>query len=205
VLTERFGKNAVLGGVCYVSTEMDSQGRIIQLADFQRVDYGERDGKKTSRIEAVHQTFQGAGFDTAISEDILLEMWQKWVWLATVGAVTCLLRGSIGEIAAVPGGAELSLSALRECAAIAGACGYPMSEAFLAEKSPQLTASGSPLTSSMYRDLKDQARVEVDTIIGDLLERGRKHGVSAPIVQMAFVSLTIYQQGRARVKAAGSS
>ena len=135
VLTERFGKNAVLGGVCYVSTEMDSQGRIIQLADFQRVDYGERDGKKTSRIEAVHQTFQGAGFDTAISEDILLEMWQKWVWLATVGAVTCLLRGSIGEIAAVPGGAELSLSALRECAAIAGACGYPMSEAFLAEKS----------------------------------------------------------------------
>jgi 2-dehydropantoate 2-reductase len=203
VLAERFGKGAVLGGVCYVSTEVDSQGRIVQLADFQSLSYGELDGKKTSRIEAVHQVFSGAGFDAAISTDILLGMWQKWVWLASVGAITCLLRGNIGEIAAVPGGADLSLSALRECVAIAGACGYPLSEAFLAEKSAQITAPASTLTSSMYRDLTDQAPVEVDSILGDLIERGRKHGVSAPIVQAAFVSLTIYQQGRARAKAAG--
>ena len=203
VLAQRFGEHAVLGGVCYVATEIDSQGRIIQLADFQSLTYGELDGKKTSRIEAVHQVFSGAGFETAISGDILWDMWQKWVWLASVGAVTCLLRGNIGEIVAVPGGAELCLSVLRECAAIAGACGYPMSETFLAEKSPQLTAPGSTLTSSMYRDLTEQAPVEADTILGDLIERGRKHGVSAPIVQAAFVSLTIYQQGRARVKAAG--
>jgi 2-dehydropantoate 2-reductase len=203
VLTQRFGEHAVLGGVCFVATEIDSQGGIIQLADFQSLTYGELDGKKTSRIEAVHQAFSGAGFETAISGDILRDMWQKWVWLASLGAITCLLRGNIGEIVAVPGGAELCLSALRECAAIAGACGYPMSETFLAEKSPLLTTPGSKLTSSMYRDLTEQARVEVDTILGDLIERGRKHGVSAPIVQAAFVSLTIYQQGRARVKAVG--
>lgn len=202
VLTQRFGKNTVLGAVCFVATQVDWQGRIVQLADFQSLSYGELDGKKTPRIEEVHQVFQGAGFDTAIPGQILQEMWQKWVWLATVGAITCLLRGNIGEIAAVPGGAELSLAVLHECAAIASACGYPMPEAFLAERSPQLTAPGSSLTSSMYRDLKDQARVEVDTILGDLLERGRKHGVAAPIVQAAFVSLTIYQQGRARVQAA---
>jgi 2-dehydropantoate 2-reductase len=203
VLTERFGKEAVLGGVCFVSTEVDSQGRIVQLADFQSLTYGELDGRKSSRIEAVHQVFSGAGFDAAISGDILRDMWQKWVWLASVGAITCLLRGNIGEVVAVPGGAELSLSVLRECAAIAGACGYPLSEAFLAEKSPQLTAPGSPLTSSMYRDLNEQAPVEVDSILGDLIERGRKHGFSAPIVEAAFVGLTIYQRGRARVKAAG--
>jgi 2-dehydropantoate 2-reductase len=203
VLTERFGKEAVLGGVCFVSTEVDSQGRIVQLADFQSLTCGELDRRKTSRIEAVHQVFSGAGFDTAISGDILRDMWQKWVWLAGVGAITCLLRGNIGEIAAVPGGAELSLSALRECATIAGVCGYPLSEAFVAEKKPQLTAPGSPLTSSMYRDLNEQAPVEVDSILGDLIERGRKHGVSAPIVEAAFVGLTIYQRGRARVKAAG--
>jgi ketopantoate reductase len=50
--------------------------------------------------------------------------------------------------------------------------------------------------------LKEQAPVEVDSILGDLIERGRKHGVSAPIVRAAFVTLTIYQQGRARAKAA---
>jgi len=202
VLTERFGENAVLGGVCYVSTEIDSQGSIIQLADFQGLIYGELHGKKTSRIEAVHQVFQGSGFDSAISEDILRDMWQKWVYLASVGAITCLLGGNIGEIVAVPGGANLSLSALRESAAIAGACGYPLSDAFLTEKSSQLTAPASSFTSSMYRDLKEQAPVEVDSILGDLIERGRKHGVSARIVQAAFVSLTIYQQRRTRAKAA---
>jgi 2-dehydropantoate 2-reductase len=204
-LAQRFGKTPVLGGVCYVATEVDSQGRIIQLADVQSVTYGELDGKKTARIEAVHQAFQEAGFDTAISGDILRDMWEKWVFLASVGAITCLLRGNIGEIVAVPGGAELSLSTLHECAAIAGACGYPMSEAFLAKNSVQFTEPGSSLTSSMYRDLKDQARVEVDTILGDLLERGRKHGVSASIVQAAFVNLSIYQQGRARMKVKAAS
>jgi 2-dehydropantoate 2-reductase len=203
VLTQRFGKDAVLGGVCYVATQVDAQGRIIQLNDSQRLIYGEVDGKKTSRLEAVHQAFSGAGFDAVISGNILQEMWQKWVFLASVGASTALLRGNIGEIVAVPGGAELSLMVLHDCAAIASACGFAMSERFLAENSSLLAAPGSSLTSSMYRDMKDQARVEVDTILGDLLERGRKHGVSAPLVQAAFVSLSIYQLGRARAKAAG--
>ena len=201
VLTQRFAEHAVLGGVCFVSTAIDSQGRIVQLADFQSLAYGELDGKKTSRIEAVHQEFSGAGFQAAISTDISRDMWQKWVFLASLGAITCLLRGNIGEIVAAPGGAELCLSALRECAAIASACGYPMPEKFLAEKSAQLTAPGSKLASSMYRDLTEHARVEADTILGDLVDRGRKLAVSAPIVQAAFVSLTIYQQGQARAKA----
>ncbi|HXN98717.1 MAG TPA: ketopantoate reductase C-terminal domain-containing protein, partial [Candidatus Acidoferrales bacterium] len=203
VLTQRFGERSVLGGVCFVSTGVDSQGRIVQFADFQSLTYGELDGKKTSRIEAVHQEFSGAGFDAAISADILRDMWQKWVFLASLGAITCLFRGTIGEIVAIPGGADLCLSALRECAAIASACGYPMSETFLAEKSAQLTALGSKLSSSMYRDLTEHARVEVDTILGDLVERGRKQGVFAPIIQAAFVSLSIYQQELTRMKAAG--
>jgi 2-dehydropantoate 2-reductase len=203
VLTKRFGEHGVLGGVCFVATEIDSRGRIVQLADFQSLTYGELDGKKSSRIKAVHQVFSGAGFEAAISTDILRDMWEKWVWLASVGAITCLLRGNIGEVVAVPGGAELCLTAFRECAAIANACGYPMSETFLAEKGPILTAAGSTLTSSMYRDLTNHARVEADTILGDLVERGRKRGVSAPIVQAAFVNLSVYQQGRARAKGAG--
>jgi len=202
VLTQKFG-DAVLGGVCFVSTVIDSQGRIVQLADFQSLAYGELDGKKTSRIEAVHQEFSGAGFQASISTDISRDMWQKWVFLASLGAITCLLRGNIGEIVAAPGGAELCLSALRECAAIASASGYPMPEAFLAEKSAQLTAAGSKLASSMYRDLTNHARVEADTILGDLVDRGRKLAVSAPIVQAAFVSLSIYQQAQARAKSAG--
>ena len=203
-LTKKFGENAVLGGVCYVATEVDSQGRIVQLAGFQSINYGELNGKQTPRIEAVDQFFRGAGFDAAISANIVPDMWEKWVFLASVGSITCLLNGNIGEIVAVPGGAHLSLTALGECAAIASVCGYPLPEKFLAEKSSQLTAPDSTLTSSMYRDRKDQAPVEVDSILGDLIERGWKHGLSSPLVLAAFVSLTIYERGRARAQAAGA-
>ncbi len=130
------------------------------------------------------------------------DMWQKWVQLAALGSITCLMRGNIGEIAAIRGGPDLSLLALRECSRIASACGYPRSDAFLGQQTAQLTTQGSQLTSSMYRDLKKGAPVEVDTILGDLFDRGQTHGLATPILQAAFVNLSIYQRGLDRAKAA---
>jgi 2-dehydropantoate 2-reductase len=196
VLVGRFGKHPILGGVCLVATEIDEQGRIRQLAGLQSLTYGELDGQSTSRLEQLDDTLRGAGFDAAISSRIMQDMWQKWVQLAASGAITCLLRGNIGEIAAIPGGADLSLVVLRECASIAAVCGYPQSDAFLERQTVDLTVHGSQLTTSMYRDLKKGASVEVDTILGDLLERGRKHGLKTQILEAAFVNLSIYQRAR---------
>jgi len=198
LLAQRFGEKPVLGGVCMVSTDVDDEGRIRQLTDFQRLIYGELDGRTSPRLQKLDEALRGAGFDAAISDNILRDMWQKWVQLATLGALTCLLRGNIGEIASAPGGAEIARMALRECCSIASANGYPQSEAFLADQAAKLMAEGSALTSSMYRDLIKGAPVEADTIIGDLLERGRKQGLAAPILQAAYVNLSIYQRGLER-------
>lgn len=204
LLVERFGKHAVLGGVCLVATEIDAEGRIKQLTDLQSLVYGELDGRATPRLQELDKTLRGSGFDARVSDNILGDMWQKWVQLATLGALTCLLRGNIGEIASIPGGADLARSVLSESSSIANANGYPQSAAFLEDQTAKLTAAGSQLTSSMYRDLKKGAPVEVDTILADLLERGRKHGLSAPILQAAFVNLSIYQRGRDRAKSAAN-
>ncbi len=195
LLAARFGADAVLGGVCIVANELDNEGLIRQLADIQSLTYGEQDGSSTRRLQKLDDTLQGAGFDAAISNRITDDMWQKWVQLATLGAVTCLLRGNIGEIAAIPGGAALALSALRECSDIANASGHPQSAAFLEQQTTALAAQGSQLASSMYRDLKKGAPVEVDSILGDLLDHGVKCGLTTPILQAAFVSLSIYQRG----------
>lgn len=204
LLIARFGKKAVLGGVFLVATEIDPDGRIRQLSDFQSIRYGELDGQATPRIETVDQTLGGAGFDAARSSQIMQDMWGKWVQLATLGSITCLLRGNIGEIVAIGRGAELPVAALRECYQIASACGYPPSDAFLEQQTVQLTKQGSRLTSSMYRDFQKGAPVEVDSILGDLLERGEKHGLTTPILQAAFVSLSIYQRAHELAKTASS-
>lgn len=195
LLTKRFGEHAVIGGVCLVGSEIDDEGRIVQLADFQQLAYGERNGETTPRLQTLHATLQGAGFDARLSTDIMQAMWEKWVQLASLGAITCLMRGAIGEIAAAPGGADLSLKVLDESAAVATACGHKPSEALLARHAAVMTEPGSPLTSSMYRDLRKGAPVEADHILGDLIERGDAHGVATPLLKAAFVNLRVYHAG----------
>jgi 2-dehydropantoate 2-reductase len=124
VLTQRFGDAAVLGGVCRVATEIDNGGRIVQLAEIQQLVYGERNGEVTPRLQSLDVTLRGAGFDANLSTEIIQAMWEKWVMLASLGAVTCLMRGAIGEVVAIPGGAGLSLQVLNECAAVGAACGH---------------------------------------------------------------------------------
>jgi 2-dehydropantoate 2-reductase len=92
-------------------------------------------------------------------------MWEKWVQLASLGAITCLMRGTIGEIVAAPGGAELSIDALNESVAVAAACGYKPLEKVLSRHAAAMTTPGSSLTSSMYRDLRKGAPVENDHIL----------------------------------------
>jgi 2-dehydropantoate 2-reductase len=193
ILTKRFGEHAVIGGVCLVAAEIDHQGRIVQLADFQRLVYGERNGESTPRLKALDATLQGAGFDARLSPEIMQAMWEKWVQLASLGAITCLMRGTIGEIVAAPGGAELAIDVLNESVAVATACGHKPSEKVLSRHAAAMTAPGSSLTSSMYRDLRKGAPVEADQILGDFIERGSAHGVATPLLKAAFANLRVYQ------------
>ncbi len=195
LLTKRFGEHPVIGGVCQIASEIDDKGRIVQLADFQQLVYGERNRETTPRLRTLDATLQGGGFDARLSTDIMQAMWEKWVQLASLGALTCLMRGTIGEIVDAPGGADLSLKVLDESAAVATACGHKPSEALLSRRAGALTAPGSPLTSSMYRDLRKGAPVEADHSLGEFIERGDAHKVATPLLKAAFINLRVYQGG----------
>jgi 2-dehydropantoate 2-reductase len=193
LLANRFGEGSVIGGVCLIVAEMDKDNRILQLTKTQQLVYGERGGNTSARMETLNQTMQGAKFEAKISPNIEQEMWEKWVMLSSLGAATCLMRGNIGEIQAVTGGAGVAMGILAESSAIAAACGHPPGDAFLTRAEKIMTAPGSTLTSSMYRDLINKGRVEVDQILGDLLNRGRKLSLESPLVEAAYVNLRIYQ------------
>ena len=192
-LTRRFGEHPVLGGVCMVVTDLDEQARIVQMNPIQKLIYGERNGEITARIRSFDETLRGSGFDTELSTNINHAMWQKWVMIASLGLVTCLLNGPIGEINAVPYGDETALRAVEECAAVAASCGFPPPQPLLEDMRKRATTKGSNLTSSMYRDLQRGAPVEVDTILGDLLDHGRSHHVDTPLLQAGCVRLRVYQ------------
>jgi len=198
-LSERFGADAVLGGVSQIAGTLDPEGRILQLSPLHRLAYGLRRGTSAEGLDvaALDAALQGAGFDARRAEDIDQELWEKWVFLASLGGIGSLLRASIGEIEAVPHGAALALRLLHECTAVATAAGYPPRTEALDSATAFLTQPGSPAVSSMYRDLQAGAPLESDTILGDLVERARQAGVDVPLLEAAWLQLTIHGRRRA--------
>ena len=196
VLTARFGAGAVIGGVCKVAATLDADGRIRQLAKFQELTYGELGGAASERTDRLHAAMQGAGFAARLSRTIERDMWEKWIMLASVGAITCLMRGTVGQVASASGGAAFSLGLLAECAAVAAASGHGASDGFLEATRAALTSKESGQTTSMYRDLTNGLPVEADQIVGDLLARADALGVPAPLLRTAFTHLSVYQAAR---------
>jgi 2-dehydropantoate 2-reductase len=195
-LTARFGAGRVSGGVCRVSTMLDARGRVLHLSPMHELVYGELTGARSARIEAAHAFLADAGFDTRLSTQIVQELWNKWILLATLGAICTLARATVGEIAATDGGSGFVRAVLAEATAVASAAGCAPSPSVVAGTLSLLTAAGSPLTSSMYRDLVGGERVEADQILGDLRARARRADVETPLISAAFIQLDAYQRRR---------
>ena len=191
-----FGQDALVGGLCSIAAALDDQGRIIHLSQLHDLVYGEMSGVRSDRIELLDAVMRNAGFDARLSSDIEQDMWNKWMMLATLAGVTCLMRGSIGDIAGAPGGREFVERFFDEVVAVATAHGHAPGEAFLAQTRALLTADGLTLTSSMYRDLRKNNPIEADQIIGDLLTRGKQAQVHTPLLAAAYTNLVIYENLR---------
>jgi 2-dehydropantoate 2-reductase len=135
-------------------------------------------------------------FGAVASEHVVQEMWEKWVFLASLAASTCLMRAPVGIILASPGGRDFILGMLDECSAVATASGYAPRAAFLERSRGMLTAEGSQLTASMFRDIKAGAQVEADHVIGDLIARGDAAKVPVPKLRTAYTHLKAYAKQR---------
>src|ERR1700754_1125207 len=154
VLDARFDRKRVLGGVALTVTTLDEDGNVVVLAPIAQLTVGERTDSHLHDAKAVQPALDGAGIDVRVSDDIVGDMWAKWSMIATVGALTCLMRAPVGEIAATPGGA--APPAPNE--ALANTC----------SAGPQ---PGPPLASSMYRDVVAGRRPEVEHVLADLARR----------------------------------
>src|SRR6202040_2697615 len=145
---------------------------VVQLNPMQSLNFGERDGKMSDRVRAIAEAMASGKFGSVASERIVQEMWEKWVFLATLAASTCLMRTSVGNILASPGGKDFILGMLDECSAVATAEGHAPRAPLLERTRGMLTAEGSQMTAAMFRDGKEGAPVAPDHVIGDRIARG---------------------------------
>jgi 2-dehydropantoate 2-reductase len=197
VLRSRFGAAHVLGGVARIATTLDERGRILEQANFHDLTYGEWSGERSTRVVALDEFMRGGGFDARLSTDIEREMWEKWAMLASLGAITCLMDGDIGQVSRAPGGVDFARALFGEVAEVIARAWRPLSDSFKSQVLSFLTDRASTITSSMYRDLRAAHRIEADQIVGDLVSRAAAKGVATPLLATVLVRLKVYEQAQA--------
>jgi 2-dehydropantoate 2-reductase len=196
VLDKKFGRERVLGGLCAIAVTLNEKREVIHLQPLQSLTFGERDGKSSDRVRAIASVMEKGNFGAKTSDEIIQEMWEKWVFLASLAASTCLMRASVGVILAAPGGKDFVLGMLDECSAVAAAEGHAPRAPYLERIRGMLTAEGSPMTASMFRDIKAGAPVEADHVIGDLVGRADAAKVPVPKLRAAYTHLKAYEKTR---------
>ncbi|MFI6939545.1 ketopantoate reductase family protein [Streptomyces sp. NPDC050418] len=192
-LAAEFGTDAVLGGTVKVVTKLTPEGDIQRMAPVSELTFGEPSGGLSDRVTALHDTLSVPGIDAIASADVLEAMWSKWAFIVTIGALTCLGRGTVGEVVAVPGGDHLGPALLAEAAAVASASGHPVPEPDLATTTTVVTTPGSPLVPSLYRDLVEGRATEAEHLLGDLTARARELGVATPLLDLATLHLRVHE------------
>jgi 2-dehydropantoate 2-reductase len=199
VLRAKFGAGHVAGGVARIGVALTPEGEIRHTSPFASFSVGELGGKtpRPALAEFAAAT-KKAGMDGGLHDNIEQDLWDKWVFLCTLAALCCLMRGTSGDILEAAEGQAIVDETLEECRKVAEASGHTPSAQGLGFARQSLTQKGSLFAASMLHDLEKGSMVEADHVVGDMIARGKKTGVATPNLRLAYAHLQVYLARRAR-------
>ncbi|WP_406625277.1 ketopantoate reductase family protein [Acidovorax sp. SDU_ACID1] len=195
-LDARFGEEHVLGGLCHIGVTMAPSGEILHLNRLQRLTLGARTEQQRAGARRLHELLARGGFEPVLSDVIMQELWEKFVFLATYAGMTTLMRTTVGAISSTDEGDAITREMLDECISVAAAEGYFPRPPARAEMIASLTDKRSTGTASMLRDMTGNRQTEHDHIIGDMLVRARGAGLPAPLLRVSLANMQAYAATR---------
>jgi len=192
-LEAAFGPDRVLGGVAYVGAVLLPDGSIRHVNRMSGIAFGERAGGISERAKAIEQQFANTPVAAPANDNILQEMWEKFVMMGAMAGMNCLMRGNVGEIVATGEGEALMVEALAECTTVAEAAGFAPRPQARERVQALLTERGSVNSASMRQDLEAGRRTEAAAIVGDMLRRARHFGIATPLLRAAWSHLQVHE------------
>lgn len=195
-LAAAFGKEKVLGCVCYIGAEAVEPG-VIHHSARGTVAMGELEGahpKKTKRLEKLVALFHKAAIDVHASDDIQKDLWIKLCWNTAFNQVCTVARATVGVVLESEAMNRLLRETMREVFSVAAKHGVALSEAVIDQ---HLTLSSEELRSvkpSMLQDFERGRRLEHETFSGFIVREGKKFGLSVPINATLYAFLSFLDQ-----------
>lgn len=195
-LDSQFGRERVIGGLCAIAATLTPEGTIKHMNDFHIVTVGARQPSHQGTVQRIAAVFQPANFTFKVSDNIEGELWKKYGLLTTLAGMTCLMRGSVGDIAATRFGKSLVREMLSITAAVAEKSGHPLGSSWFDDTLSLLTRDGSSFTASMLRDIERGGRIESEHIVGDMLQRAEALNIPHDILKVIYTHLQAYEHRR---------
>jgi 2-dehydropantoate 2-reductase len=189
------GAPAVMGGVAQISASIVEPGVIRQVGTFMRLIFGELDGSRSARAEAFLALCKKAGFDANLSEQILTDLWMKFILLATNASVTALTRQPIGKLRDDPDMKPQFVAAYKEVIDVGRARGIELPADALDRMLAFNTNAPATMKASMALDLERGNRIELPWLGGKVVELGRETGVPTPTHALMYAALKPYVMG----------
>jgi 2-dehydropantoate 2-reductase len=196
VLRAMFGEAAVMGGVSYMATTIARPGVIAQTGSLHRMIFGEYDGRRSARAEALLAACKAGGINAEISPDIRRAIWEKYVFLVGLSGATTAMRRPIGPIRANPRSRAFLLDLMREAVAVGRAQGVALPEDFAQTRLTFADTLPDDMTSSMAHDLDRGRPLELRWLSGGVVELGATVGVPTPANRAVNDILILHAAGR---------
>jgi 2-dehydropantoate 2-reductase len=196
ILRAHFSPDALMGGVAYVGTHIDRPGVISQTGPLQRLVFGEYDGRRSARAEALLEALLKAGVQAELTQDVRRSIWEKYVFLVGLSAATATMRSSIGPIRENPQSRAFFLELMKEAVAVGRAHGVNLPEDY-AEQRLQFADTLAPgMDSSLHHDLDHGNPLEVEWLSGGVVKLGRAVGVPTPANRAVWDILALHAAGK---------
>ncbi len=195
-LDAAFGIERVAGGTCHLSASLGAAGQIIHLNRLQQITFGHRHGAQSAALGKLRDIFGRTTVEARYSEQALQAMWEKFVFITTLAALTCLMRASMGTLLRTTHGRMLTLEMLETCRATAERAGFSPDPSHLDAMTASMLADDSPLKASMLRDIEQGHATEAEHILGHMCRLAIHHGIDCPLLQAALSHLQAYEAQR---------
>jgi 2-dehydropantoate 2-reductase len=186
------GNEAVLAGPTYIATAVDAPGVIRQTGSHRRIVFGEVFGSPAEvspRVRALADVMIAADIHAEPVADARVPLWEKFIYLAPFAAFTGAARLPIGPLWQDEESRAAFMDAVREVERVARATGIGVSADVL-DTITTYTAGIPPTTrSSLLIDLSVGKRIEVESLPGSVVRRGREVGVDTPMMRALYAVL----------------
>ena len=196
-LQEILNPDNVLAGMCKIVSKIESPGVINHFAFEPEIVFGEYDNQKTERVKAIKAVFDKAGFMNTLSDDIHLDIWKKFLFIATYSGIGALTRVEIGELRKEGYLRNLLYQTAHEIVNIANAKGIGLKNSDIDLILKVIDNMDPKTTASMQRDVMEGRPSELENFNGYIVKMGKQLHISTPINAFTYHCL-LPQEKKAR-------